>query len=116
MLALVGILAAGCAGPAQGIADRIRAANSPIVREVHISPANPFGGKPDEVKVYIDPKATEADALALWCDVMLPAGATDMPAGTIDVWRGQPGTGQRALHDPVCPGDASPALSPGVAP
>jgi hypothetical protein len=104
VLVLVSLLAARCAGPAQGIADRIRAANSPIVREVQISPANPFGGKPDEVKVYIYAEATEADALALWCDVMLPAGAADMPAGTIDVWRGQPGTGQRALRDPTCPG------------
>jgi hypothetical protein len=101
---LAGLLIAGCAGPALGIADRIRAANSPIVREVHISPANPFGGKPDEVKVYVVDDATEADALALWCEIIVPAGAADMAPGTIDVWRGEPGTGQRILHDPSCPG------------
>jgi hypothetical protein len=101
-LATAALLAAGCAGPAYGIADRIRAANSPTVRDVVLWPANPFGGRPDEIRVYVVDGATEADALALWCNVMLPAGAAEM-LPHIDVWRGRPGVERPALEDPTCP-------------
>jgi hypothetical protein len=62
---LVAAVVAGCAGPGKGVAERIRAANSPIVREVYVSPANPFGGKQDEVQVFVVDGATQAEKLSV---------------------------------------------------
>ena len=109
--AVGGLLAAGCtAGPGQGIADRIRAANSPIVREVALSPANFWQGSGDAVYVYLTDVATDAEALDLWCTVVYPAGADQLPAGQVGLYRGgelQPGGGRSgaslAVRDPVCP-------------
>jgi hypothetical protein len=108
--ALGSLLVAGCAGPGRGIADRIRAANSPIVREVYLSPANAFGGKGDEIQIFVPDNTTEAEKLSLWCEVMLPAGAADMPPGTIGVYEGVPGAGHDVLRDPACPSNRSPAV------
>jgi hypothetical protein len=113
---VVGLIAFGCAGPARGIADRIRAANSPIVREVYVSPANPFGGKGDEIQVFVADNTREAQKLSLWCEVMLPAGAPDMLPGTVMVLEGVPGAGHDVLRDPACPSDAPLAPSPGYLP
>lgn len=119
VLATAGALSvfiASCTGPGQGIADRIRAANSPLVREVFLSPANPWEGSGDAVYVYLKDEATDAQALDLWCNVVIPAGADELPPGRVQVLKGfelLPGGGRsggsQVLHDPTCPGDASPA-------
>jgi hypothetical protein len=106
------ILASGCLpGPGQGIVDRINAANSPIVNEVILLPANPFEGQGDEVQVFILKDATDADALALWCDVIVPAGAAQLPAGTVVVYWGDNLNPIRALRNPACSGIESPVSS-----
>jgi hypothetical protein len=63
------------------IADRIRAANSPIVREVHLSPASFWEGSGDEITVFVIDGATEAQVLELWCNGVIPAGAQQLPSG-----------------------------------
>lgn len=117
-IALAGILVTACLpGPGQGIVDRIEAANSPIVREVVLSPANGWqGGTDDAVYVYLKDEATDAQALDLWCNVIVPAGADQLPAGYVEVLKGGelvPGGGRQgtslALHDPACPPVASSA-------
>jgi hypothetical protein len=111
VLAAVVLIVSGCLpGPGQGIVDRIRAANSPIVREVVLSPANPFGGKGEEVHVYIADTATEAEAVELWCDVVILAGIGQLPVGAVNIWRGgENGSGVwNPLRHPICP-DRSPA-------
>jgi hypothetical protein len=68
-------LVAGCAsGHGAEIADHVRAANSPIVEAVTVSPINPWGGKhSDDIYVYLSAKVTDAEVQALWCDVVVPA-------------------------------------------
>lgn len=96
--------------------DRIRAANSPIVREVELSPANGWeGGKYDAIDVYVNDEATDAQALDLWCNVVIPAGADQLPAGQVQVLKGgekAPNGGRYGpslvLTDPVCPDDVAP--------
>jgi hypothetical protein len=105
VLGMSSTLLTGCAGPGQSIADRIRAANSPIVREVVLSPANFWEGSGDAVYVYLKEEATEAEALDLWCRVVLPAGAKDLPTGAVGLWKGGASSGALlALHNPTCPG------------
>lgn len=113
VLAAIGVLSllvAGCGGPGQGIADRIRAANSPIVREVFLSPANLLEGSGDAVTVYLIDEASDAQAVDLWCNVVVPAGAEQLPKGRVDLYKGgdlQDGGGRSGvslvLHDPSCP-------------
>ena len=105
------MLVAGCLGPGEGIADRIRAANSPIVREVIVTPSNLFGAKGDEIHIYVVPEATKAEALSLWCDVVLPAGAAQLPPKAVRVYWGERLTPTDALDNPVCPESGSPAPS-----
>ena len=110
----VALVVAGCTsgpGPGEAIAERIRAANSPIVREVEVSPANPWQGEGDDsIYVYLVEPATEAQALEFWCEVMIPAGVDQLPREQVWLLKGgepQPGGGRqgayRAVRDPVCP-------------
>jgi hypothetical protein len=117
-LAALAALVAGCGGPGAGIADRIRAANSPIVREVSFSPANPLEGSGEAIQIYLIDAASDAQALGLWCRVVLPAGAAQMPAGSAQLRKGgEPAVGggsygsSRVLANAVCPGDGSPSPS-----
>lgn len=75
LVAVVVVARAAWFGPAEGVADRIRAANSPIVEEVVLQGPNLFYGGESKVFVYLVPAATQEQALSLWCDVVLPAGA-----------------------------------------
>jgi hypothetical protein len=114
ILVVLACFATGCLPTrGQAIADRIRAANSPIVRQVDLSPANPLLGRGDEVFVFITDAATDAEALDLWCLVVLPAGARELRAGAVNVYRGgvDSSGAYLALHDPVCP-EQSPEFSP----
>jgi hypothetical protein len=61
-----------------GIADRILAANSPIVEDVVVEPPNVVYGGEEKIFVYLVPEATQEQALSLWCDVVLPAGAAQL--------------------------------------
>jgi len=107
---LAGLLVAGCAGAGQGIADRIRAANSPIVKEVDLSPANFWQGSGDAVYVYLTDAATNEEALDLWCTVVYPPAVDRLPPGQVVLYKGgepQQGGGRLGvtlvLRDPMCP-------------
>jgi len=109
LVVTLALLLTGCVGPGQGVADAIRAAHSPIVQEVLFYPANAFG-RHEEIEVYVVDGTTEAQALDLWCSVIVPAGAGKMVPGAVHVGtKGKPGPGgsyiggYTLLHDPVCP-------------
>ena len=95
----------------RGIADRIRAAKSPIVREVDLSPANFWQGSGDAVHVYLTDAATDQEALDLWCTVVYPPTVDRLPVGQVVLYKGgelQQGGGRLGvtlvLRDPTCPG------------
>jgi hypothetical protein len=108
---LLCLMAVACAGPGQGIADRIRAANSPIVREVSLSPVSFWqGNTTDLIIVYLIDEASDAQALDFWCDVVIPAGAEQLPPGKVDLRKGgERSTGgsrtgsEKVLDNPTCP-------------
>jgi hypothetical protein len=88
---VVAAVAAGCLpGPGQDIADRIRAADSPIVKEVVLSPANPLVGKDyEEVILYLVDDVTDQAAFDLWCTVVVPAGVERLgPRGQVYMEKG----------------------------
>jgi len=87
-LTAVVLLVAGCAGPGAGIAAKIRAANSSIVREVEFSPAAFPESSTDAISVYLVDDATDAQTLDLWCTVVVPAGAEQLPAGNVGLYKG----------------------------
>ena len=66
--------------PGAPIAEAVRAADSPIVLEVHYSPAV-FGASvvEDSLVVVLTDDATGAQALDLWCTVIVPAGGDPPP-------------------------------------
>ena len=107
---IAALLVAGCAGAGKGIADRIRAANSPIVKEVDLSPANFWQGSGDAVHVYLTDAATDEEALDLWCTVVYPPTVDRLPVGQVVLYKGgelQQGGGRLGvtlvLRDPMCP-------------
>ena|ERR1700690_3196693 len=103
VLALVaGLVATGCASTAgEQVASRIRAANSPVVREVVWRPANFLD--PPEVDVWLIPGATESQAEILWCQVIVPAGGSPYQNDTgVAVWN-DAGTEMMVTVTPVCP-------------
>ena len=114
------LLVAGCGlipGPGADIAARIRAANSPIVREVEFYPASAglAEGGPETIDVYLIDAPTDAQALDLWCNVIVPAGVDEMPPGNLKFYKGGRLTtlGDRmgatlVLPNPVCGGGESP--------
>ena len=108
-LTAVAVLIAGCRGPGAGIADRIRTAGSPIVREVQYGSPGLEGGS-ERITVILIDEATDAQALDLWCQVVIPAGAEQLPPNSVRLYKGfKPGPaggtsgGTRVLPDPVCP-------------
>jgi hypothetical protein len=120
-----------CSNPGAPVAERIRAANSPIVLEVRYAPSNPLGDGGETLVVLLTDDATEAQALDLWCTVIVPAGGDQLPPSTLYVRQGEmpgPGGGVTGGHtilpypttvdghfsyvDPKCPASASPTQSP----
>ena len=107
------LLVAGCGlipGPGAGIAERIRAANSPIIREVEFSPASPVVDTGEYIFVFLNDDATDAQALDLWCTVVIPAGAEQLSPGRVRLLKGDKlGAGgvrsgmYGVLTNPVCP-------------
>jgi hypothetical protein len=96
VLACASLAAAGCAEREAGVADRIRAVNSPIVRRVFYQSSNILD--PAEVDVYVGAGTTQAQAQRLWCDVIVPAGGD---ATFVALWRG---VGWFSVNvDPTCP-------------
>lgn len=65
-------------GPGIGIADRIRNAHSPVVSTVIYRDPNLWGGPAGEVWVYLGHDTTQAEVDAFWCDVVVPAGGSEM--------------------------------------
>jgi hypothetical protein len=115
--AVLGLVLAGCAGPGQGVVDAIRAAKSPIVREVVFSPANPAVGRHEEIYVLVVEGTTPAQALDLWCSVVLPAGAARLEPGAVSVLNGgevmtgggRSGETNALPENPVCPPPTPPS-------
>jgi hypothetical protein len=60
--------------PGRQLADRIRAANSPLVQHVGFQSQTIID--PPEVHVIVKHGVTEAQAEGLWCDVVVPAGGS----------------------------------------
>jgi hypothetical protein len=60
--------------PGRKLADRIRAADSPLVREVVFRQQTIID--PPEVHVIVDAGMTEWQAEQLWCDIVAPAGGS----------------------------------------
>lgn len=56
------------------MAERLRAANSPLVDHVVFRPGS--GIDPPEVNVWLAQGVTDEAAGQLWCDVVVPAGGT----------------------------------------
>jgi hypothetical protein len=96
---MAGLATTACA-PAEvdQLANGIRAADSPIVREVTVRSANVL----DPARIYVRLVAgtTEAQADELWCDVIASAGDSGLAYQTVAVWN-DAGTERMAL-DPVC--------------
>ena len=114
----VALLTAGAGHPGAGIAAKIRAANSPIVREIQLSPAAFPESSTDAITVYLVDGATDAQALDLWCTVVVPAGVSQLPAGNVGLYKGgevAPEGGRSGarlvLTNPVCASGGSPAPS-----
>ena len=101
LLALVlGTLGACTAAPGEQVANRIRAAQSQIVRDVIYRPANALD--PAEVIVYLRSGSTEADARLFWCNIVVPAGGSEFEGETgVSIWN-DAGSALMAL-DVSCP-------------
>ncbi len=81
---VLGLLVAACVKPGDRLADHIRAANSPVVREVFVHDDWLDG---PEVILYLRSGATEAQAEQLWCEVIEPAGGSHLEGDTATtVW------------------------------
>jgi hypothetical protein len=98
---LAALFAAACApSPGEQVAARIRAAGSSLIRDVTFRAPNMVD--PASVDVWLRPGATEAQADALWCEVIAPAGGSAFEGDTeVVVWNDQ-GTEPMALS-PSCP-------------
>jgi hypothetical protein len=114
-LGLVGLAALSVAcgpAPGQGIVDRIRAADAPIVQEVILSPVNFWGGKDyEDIYLYLVSDVTDQEAFDLWCDVIIPAGADRLgpeghvylEKGVVKYANGSQSGGIRVLwNEPIC--------------
>ena len=107
---LAALLVASCApAPGEQVAARIRAAGSPLVREVTFRAADMID--PASIDVFLSPGTTRAQAEGLWCAVIVPAGGTltEGDAGvalwtTTQAWTAPAGDGSDFLDiDPTCP-------------
>jgi hypothetical protein len=97
LLLLVTAVVGGCqSDPAAAVATRIRAAGSPVVRDVVLRSANYLD--PAGVDVWLRAGATEAEADALWCDVIEPTGGSNLVA----VWNDM-GTEMMAVNAECAP-------------
>jgi hypothetical protein len=86
--------------PGRALAMRLQAANSPLVREIVFRPQTFID--PPEVDVWLRPGATEAQASALWCEVIAPAGGSPFEGDLgVVVWN-DAGTEMMAVNPP-CP-------------
>ena len=105
LLALAVPVVAGCAtGAGEQVADRIRAANAVIVRDVIYRPANFLD--PADIVVYLRPGATESQAEQHYCDVIVPAGGDQSDGSDVSVWDD---SGRVLMAQDVTCGSASPS-------
>ena len=85
----VAALLAGCAGPGQDIANRIRDANLPYVERVIVSPVNPLQGKNhDDVGVFLAKDVTDGQVRDMWCTVVMPADPSRLSPGAVTLEKG----------------------------
>jgi hypothetical protein len=97
------ILAAGsvcsCASSAgEAVAARIRQSNAPAIGKVVFR--NQSMIDPEEIDVWLAPRVSEADAVRLWCEVIVPAGGSQDGAHVVVVWN-DTGTEMMATN-PTC--------------
>ena len=86
--------------PGRALASRLEAAGSPIVRDVIFRPATMID--PPEVDVWLRPGVSEAQAVALWCQTIAPAGGSPFEGDLgVVVWN-DAGTQMMAVN-PQCP-------------
>jgi hypothetical protein len=91
VVATLAVATAACVShPGAPVAEKIKAANSPIVLEVRYVPAT-FGASvvTDSLTIELTDDATEAQALDLWCTVIVPAGGDQLPPYTLYVMQGE---------------------------
>lgn len=55
------------------VAERVRAADSPLIHRVFYTPGDIL--EPQELNVVLIQTAGDAEAATVWCEVLLPAGA-----------------------------------------
>ena len=92
------VLSSGGSRAGESVAERIRSAGSPLVREVVFRPQHL--PDPPEVNVWLNPGVSESDAVELWCDVILPAGGSAGGETAVVIWN-DPGTAMMAA-DATC--------------
>lgn len=95
-LSLVAAVAAACSPSGEEIAQRIRDAHSPLIESVNYRPQNILD--PQEIDVLLKPGTTEAQADALWCEIVVPAGG-DIP---VVLWADS-GIGDMMATNAICP-------------
>ena len=71
-LSLVADVAAACSPSGEEIAQRIRDAHSPLIANLIYRPQNFLD--PAEIDIFLEPGTEEAQADALWCEVVVPSG------------------------------------------
>ena len=83
------LVVAGCSGsrPVVALADRVRAANSPLVVRISLNESNlisqAFEGDYDRLRVYLREDASDTQILTFWCSVIVPGGGASMPENTL---------------------------------
>lgn len=86
--------------PGRALASRLEAAGSPIVRDVVFRPKTMID--PPEVDVWLRPGVTEEQAVALWCQIIAPAGGSPFEGDLGAVMWNDAGTEMMAVN-PQCP-------------
>ena len=99
---LVTMMATGCTSVADDIAGRIRAAKSPIVREVEVDEPNFFTGRRPGITVYVVDDATEVQAREMWCVVMAPAGVGQLDQDDVHIIQGTPSRTTMVVSHVTC--------------
>lgn len=92
---LIVVIFGGGSRAGESVAERIRTAGSPLVREVVFRPEHL--PDPPEVNVWLKPSVSESDAVGLWCHVIIPAGGTAAGDTAVVIWN-DPGTAIMAAN------------------
>jgi hypothetical protein len=97
-LSLVAAVAAACSPSGGEIAQRIRDARSPLIESVNYRPQNILDPQ-ERIDVLLKPGTTEAQADALWCEIVVPADGNGIP---VVLWADS-GIGDVMATNAICP-------------